>query len=475
MQQGGSSQGSSSTHDLGLLSERLGHAMLQSPSKSPHKSNGHRSVVRRALWQSEEQEKSKDELCGIECYRSDGSLSCDDDPGPLCNFSGGWCLPTDVMSIIAAYLSRRDLKSSRLVCSEWYRSISKALIKLQPRAISSAMQCLRFQGLQELDLSRCRWLRDESVIGIENLTTLRRLRLDGCDGLTDKAIESVAALNLLASLSLRQLSKITDISLWLICRSIENLSRRSFPASPGVSPRLHRTDHHSKVSPSCWQQMVSKLGPPPPLRSLDVSGCTLLTEHGFGCLHKALPFLEELHVGGISRVATVNNESLSMVGRLRSLQTLDMSGCSSATNNGLRTFTNLRNLRKLNLWNCLRLNSSAIQNLVLCTSLEELSFRGCSLIDDPVVQYLQALTSLRVLDFRACENLRGERLHRLSTLNQLTYLSCRGCYALSDAGLASLASLKTLKRLHVSLLCNFIPYCLHTSVIISYLLGLTLE
>lgn len=75
--------------------------------------------------------------------------------------------------------------------------------------------------------------------------------------------------------------------------------------------------------------------PRPPLASLDLAGCVLLTERGFAALASGLVgSLTQLAIGGCSRVSTVSDAVLAEVARCTHLRALDMAGCTHVTDQG---------------------------------------------------------------------------------------------------------------------------------------------
>ena len=77
--------------------------------------------------------------------------------------------------------------------------------------------------------------------------------------------------------------------------------------------------------------------PRPPLASLDLAGCVLLTERGFAALASGLASsLTQLAIGGCSRVSTVSDAVLAEVARCTNLRALDMAGCTHVTDEGAR-------------------------------------------------------------------------------------------------------------------------------------------
>lgn len=75
--------------------------------------------------------------------------------------------------------------------------------------------------------------------------------------------------------------------------------------------------------------------PRPPLASLDLAGCVLLTERGFAAVASGLArSLTQLAIGGCSRVSTVSDAVLAEVARCTNLRALDMAGCTHVTDEG---------------------------------------------------------------------------------------------------------------------------------------------
>lgn len=78
------------------------------------------------------------------------------------------------------------------------------------------------------------------------------------------------------------------------------------------------------------------------LKAIDLSGTCVVYE-GF----EYLPYLSELRVLRLRRCVHVDDFCLSRVGRITTLQLLDVSECPRLTSKGLATLTQLKNLRRL--------------------------------------------------------------------------------------------------------------------------------
>jgi hypothetical protein len=192
-------------------------------------------------------------------------------------------------------------------------------------------------------------LQDGGLAEVALLSTLRCVSLKGCEDVTDDGIARLARLPRLSRLVLRNCVKLTDLGL----AKLAGMSGRELPqlwspvggggigpGSPPPVPRLRSPAPRGGGGGACGQSSATVPGqgcPPrrPPLASLDLGGCVLLTERGFAAMASGLGGgLTELLIGGCSRVSTVNDAMLVAVGRCRALQALDMAGCTHITDDG---------------------------------------------------------------------------------------------------------------------------------------------
>eukprot|EP00887_Chlorella_sp_A99_P001149 scaffold14.g1149.t1 len=357
-------------------------------------------------------------------------------------------LPADVMSLVVCHLALPDIKAARLACREWHRSISAHVRLLRPRALKARAAAKRFGALQALELKQCsRSLQDWDLDDIDLLRSLLSVSLEGCEAVTDDSCGHLARLPRLRHLRRGRLSPVA------LLRSPLLRSAGGLFAAPARGPHAP----------------ARRLA----LASLDVSGCILISERGFAALVATqAASLQDLVIGGCSRVSTVSDAVLAEVGRLSRLTRLDMSGCTQVSDAGLQHVGRLARLRSLCLWNVLRVTDGGLAALAGAAALTELSLRGCQQLTDACLAHAGALPELRRLDARACEHLRGEEFGRLRRLTQacgagasrrqnssartapgsgsLTELNLRGCYSVADPGLEALgAALRSLEVLNL--------------------------
>lgn len=141
---------------------------------------------------------------------------------------------------------------------------------------------------------------------------------------------------------LRNCLKLTDVGL----AKLAGLSGRELPqlwapagaagAAGSLPPvPLLRSPGRAPLLGAVCADAPAAQPPRPPLASLDLAGCVLLTERGFAAMASGLgPSLTQLLIGGCSRVSSVSDAALEAVGRCTGLRSLDMAGCTHVTDEG---------------------------------------------------------------------------------------------------------------------------------------------
>ena len=163
--------------------------------------------------------------------------------------------------------------------------------------------------LRSLSLANCRRLTDEAIVNISHLSSLEALSLDGCRCLTDRSLRAISSLYSLTQLDLSQCDLITDVGLAHL-NDLEWIEELSLGWCRSISDRgIHALC--SQVGRGCRLRVLN-------LARLDVS------DEGLGQLIK-LRSLEELNLNGCTRI---NSSSLgSVLENLPSLTSLDVSHC----------------------------------------------------------------------------------------------------------------------------------------------------
>ncbi len=153
----------------------------------------------------------------------------------------------------------------------------------------------------------------------------------------------------------------------------------------------------------------------------------------------------------IEVLADVADRELAAVAAMHGtpvLRSLDLNGCSRVTDASLTAVGGLTGLRSLDLSGVTNLTDAGLIALAGLASLRSLNLRGCSLVTDAGLEALGRLPGLRSLDLTGCSHLTEmglARLHRLARLERLELGYFKG---LSPEGLVKLRG--ALPRCHIS-------------------------
>lgn len=251
-------------------------------------------------------------------------------------------------------------------------------------------------GLERLDLSNCRRVRDQGLLGLTALAGLHTLNLSGVP-LTDAGMVHVAKIASLVRLNLTGCDLITVRGVWKLV-TLDKLETLTL-------------DHCVKVS------LVNRGLPQfPKLRTLE------LAEVGIDLLYFSI--------------------------LTPALETLDTSACPLLVIKNLKWCRVEPRLKVLRLPQCASVGPSSLQELACLPRLRELDLSDNAQITDECVQIL-ALLPLVTLNLSNCSAITDQALGMLSTSPTLTGLNVSGCDLITDAGLQSL-SLSSLKHLDFS-------------------------
>jgi F-box/leucine-rich repeat protein 14 len=163
--------------------------------------------------------------------------------------------------------------------------------------------------LHTLSLANCRRITDEAVINISHLLSLEALSLGGCRCLTDRSLAAVADLYALRKLDLSQCDLISDSGL----EQLDNLE--------------------------C-------------LEELSLGWCRQITDQGIDILTAQPERSTTLCILRLAR-CPISDQGVEYLGRLVSLEELDLNGCSGVGSTALgKTLESLTHLANLDVSFC---------------------------------------------------------------------------------------------------------------------------
>lgn len=282
--------------------------------------------------------------------------------------------------------------------------------------------------LRTLSLANCRRLTDEAVVNISHLSSITALSLDGCRCLTDRSLAAIANLYELQKLDLSQCDLITNDGL----RHLNNLEY---------------------------------------IEELSLGWCRSITDRGIKVLTSQSCRAEKLKILRIAR-CSITDVGIAQIGKLRSLEELDLNGCSNIGSAALAsTLERLTKLSSLDVSYCpgiLRVSwqgkIKALKSLELCYSgvrdahlsrltnlpaLEELNLDSCP-VGDWAISHLadnNVVPNLHTLDL-ADTDLTDLGMVHLPKFENLTRLSLFYCN-ITNAGLQHLSSMTNLEVLNL--------------------------
>jgi len=261
------------------------------------------------------------------------------------------------------------------------------------------------------------------------LPNLTELNVSGCKQreLTD-AFRPLTALQRLSVVGCRQL---TDEAL----RPLASLTSLDMGACAFTNEGLMRLESLTSLDVRWCSQAAltdAAFAPLKSLRSLNISGCRQFTNAAFA------------HLTGLTLFDMSGCHQLSITdgrfGRLTSLTELRLRHSFQLTDAAFGSLAPLTSLTLLDLAGCSQLTNAAFERLASLVSLTSLELGTCRQagITDAA---LKRLTSLKTLGISSCPQFTDAGL---APLTSLTELNCAGCHLLTDAAFAPLASLRWL-------------------------------
>lgn len=275
----------------------------------------------------------------------------------------------------------------------------RAVRTVTARGLDALASCPR---ITILDLSFSRNLGDECAQLIASLPRLRDLYV-AYWRITDAFMSTVLQNTSLRRLCVSSCSGLTATSFKLLAehRRIEWLSVRSNDALG---------DDALRWIASC-----------PSLTTLDVSLSRRLTDDGLR--HFGIPDVDAtdhsaLVSMSLSNIPYLTDESLCTIASgCKALRHLDLSCCKMITDNGVQALCDLNHLESLDLSGCNSLTDQAIDAIVSLPCLTNLKLARCSLLTDAAADSILDQVSQRQarisIDMRYCNSVSTDALDRL--------------------------------------------------------------
>lgn len=138
----------------------------------------------------------------------------------------------------------------------------------------------------------------------------------------------------------------------------------------------------------------------------------------------------------------ITDEGLSVLSSIDSVDTLDLRGCSNITQKGLKNLIRPKPkfpyLQYLNLSDCNGINDEALEYLLPYSNLGQLYLANSGVINGSGLNYIAQLKQIWRLDLQGLNKLREQNVYKLVELPYLRVLELAGCNSLSPICVESL-------------------------------------
>jgi len=332
---------------------------------------------------------------------------------------------------------------------EWIAEGCKALITLDMSnsiqldniaLIKIGQQC---KLLQRLNISKCLQIDDEGIIGffLAFPGAISHLDLSGCILCTSAAVAAIslcppdrqhrilptATSAALQEIKLNGLAKVTAKSLTSLWTHAPQLHRFE------MACELASSSTHRKSTMPHFSDAVMLQADYSNLREVILTGCCLVTDRGLCALiDKCGLHLRSLDVSGCS--AVTENLLLKLASKTCNcrIASITANGCIKMANTGLAALCNSDKasaITELNFNGCSMLTDLGLNHVCRLTNLEILSIRGCDQVTEPtIINISSSCRKLREVEISNLDLVGSAAVMSLVRNCQgLTSLACEGC------------------------------------------------
>ena len=393
-------------------------------------------------------------------------------------------LPTELLRLVVMFAEDSLPRILELqLISKYFRKVMRAPKMVEHvRVVLQKPSDVSQLGELAAGVRKVRFASAASLRLVKTMSSLRDLDLSHCALVNNESLALVGTLPRLETLNVKSCQKISDFSPLASWTSLRNLDMTCCYHVVCVPPLRHlqRLDMNGCNGLRQWNALSGMFE----LEFLSLSGCVVTDEDV-----RHLPTsLTDLNLGFCSKLTDL---ALVEVARSRSLQHLNLSGCTRVTN--LDALANLRSMLSLRLVFCFgltQINAVATMPRLQCINaphaevtcqglvrglnglselyelelshsrqthvgfggpllaLNKLELRSCLMLHD--LGALQFAKNLRVLDLNGSTQINDRSLESLEHTLGLTHLNLNSCTEITDVGLSHVGQLRNLRRLALS-------------------------
>mmetsp|Transcript_30648 Transcript_30648/g.117221 ORF Transcript_30648/g.117221 Transcript_30648/m.117221 type:complete len:370 (+) Transcript_30648:1147-2256(+) len=301
----------------------------------------------------------------------------------------------------------------------WYLRVERIPLSLIPAGMSDqtlATLSTDSSNIRELTLEGCYRLSDNGIEAmLKNLNKLETLDLSSCTRITSKTVRNIVryAGNTMLVLRLRTAAQLSGED-FLPIAELKHLERYARPEigslvnflveqkrlTAGASrPCSLCISENRRVDDGSLIRIISEAGSK--LQSLNMAGCTELTDKLVSAVAECCPHLEEICLDE-TQVTDVGLRKLTS--KCSSLASISLRSCSNITDEGcIHAIKNCK-IQRLSLNGLYCVTDATLLALKRYSEgLEELDLSWCRAITDEALgQFVDTVPSLRLLKLRGC-------------------------------------------------------------------------
>ncbi|KFQ29905.1 F-box/LRR-repeat protein 13, partial [Mesitornis unicolor] len=278
-----------------------------------------------------------------------------------------------------------------------------------------------FPNLQYLSLAHCRKFTDKGLLYLgsgKGCHKLIYLDLSGCIQISVEGFRNIAnGCSRIQDLLINKMPTLTDRCIQALVEKCQQIVSVVFLDSP------HLSDTTFKALAGCKLAKVS------------IEGNNQITDLSFELMSKCCPYIRHIHLADCRKIT---DAGLKMISPLEHILVLNVADCIRISDEGVRPFvqgSSGAKLRELNLTNCIGLTDASVTEIAQrCHELTYLSLRYCENVTDTGIEALGNMSSLISIDISGT-GVSDMGLRALGRHGNIKELSISECKNISDTGI----------------------------------------
>ncbi|NXC42011.1 DRC6 protein, partial [Penelope pileata] len=278
-----------------------------------------------------------------------------------------------------------------------------------------------FPNLQYLSLAHCRKFTDKGLQYLGSGTGCHKLiylDLSGCIQISVDGFRNISnGCSGIQDLLINEMPTLTDRCIQALVEKCQQITSVVFLDSP------HLSDTTFKALAECK------------LVKVKIEGNNRITDLSFKLMSKFCPYIRHIHIAGCQKITDIG---LKMISQLKYILVLNVADCFRISDGGVQLFvrgSSGAKLRELNLTNCIHVTDASVTEIAQrCHQLAYLNLHHCENVTDAGIEALGNMSSLMSIDVSGT-SISDVGLKALGRRGKIKQLSLSECKNVSDTGI----------------------------------------